>query len=96
MAQLWSLILVFVLIGDCCFAFAKIIHLDRPAWLHTESECGRLCDHVKKVCGIESALQIVELNDISDKYTFICSVSENTATYSDTFICKLPNVMDRD
>ena len=86
-------LVVFALIGDCCFAFAELLYLDRPAWLHAESECGRLCDHVKKVCAVETALQIVQLKDITDKYTFIDSVS---ASQSDTFIFKLPNILDSD
>ena len=86
-------LVVFALIGDCCFAFAKLLYLDRRVWLHAVSEYGRLCDHVKKVCAVERALQIVQLNDITDKYTFTDSVS---TSQSDTYIWKLPNMLDRD
>lgn len=84
-------LVVFVVVSDSsCFAFAKPLNLERPSWLYGESECGRLCNHIRRVHGMESALQIVQLSDITDKYAFIPS------TVSDTFICKLPNVIDRD
>ena len=89
-------LVVFVVIGDStCFAFAKPLNLERPSWLFADGECGHLCSHIRIVCGVESALQIIKLNDIIDKYAFIHSVNEHSAL-SDTFICKLPNVIDRD
>ena len=86
-------LIVFALVADCCFAFAKLLYFDRPTWLPSECDCGRLCNHVKKVTQMETGLQIVELNTICDKYAIIHSVCEESATYPDTFVCTLPNIV---
>ena len=63
---------VFVIICDStCFAFAKPVNLERLPWPYTDGECGRLCHDIRRVCGVEPALQIVHLSDITDKYALL-------------------------
>ena len=33
---------VFAAVKGVCFAFARLVYLNRPSWLRTEDECGRL------------------------------------------------------
>ena len=83
---------VFVVWKALCFAFARLVYVNRPSWLRTDSECGRLCSNIWQVSEIESALQIVRLDDITDKFVVIT----NESTSVDTIICQLPNTIDRD
>ena len=50
---------VFVVWKGLCFGYARLVYVNRPSWLRTDSECGRLCDNIWQVSEIESALQIV-------------------------------------
>ncbi len=83
---------VFAVVNGLCFAFARLVYLNRPSWLRTDSECGRLCSNVWKISEIETALQIVRLCDISDKFVLITEQPMG----ADTIICQLPNTLDRD
>ena len=83
---------VFVVWKALCFAFARLVYVNRPSWLRTDSDCGRLCSNIWQVSEIESALQIVRLDDITDKFVVIT----NESTSVDTIICQLPNTIDRD
>ena len=83
---------VFAVVKGVCFAFARLVYLNRPSWLRTDGECGRLCSNIWKVLEIETALQIVRLNDISEKFVLI---ADQTLCVN-TIICQLPNTMDRD
>ena len=76
----------------CVLRFARLVYVNRPSWLRTDSECGRLCSNIWQVSEIESALQIVRLDDITDKFVLIT----NESTSVDTIICQLPNTIDRD
>lgn len=83
---------VFVVVEELCFAFARLVYLNRPSWLKTSGECGRLCGHVWKVSETEPALKIVRLGDISNKFVVI---SDQHMSVND-IICQLPNTVDRD
>ena len=84
-------LVVFALIeSGTCIAFAKSVNYVRH-WLYADRECGHLCDHIKKVAGMESALEVIELTDICDKYAMIDNYNATS-----TFLAKLPNMIDRD
>ena len=36
---------VFVVVGGLCFAFARLVNVDRPPWLRRDGECGLICGH---------------------------------------------------
>ena len=52
---------VFVAIAGLCFAFARVVDVDRPEWLRRSSECGRLCSLIYKIMEIARALTVVKL-----------------------------------
>lgn len=84
-------LVVFAIIQNTiCIAFARGVKSERY-WLYADdNECGHLCNHIKKVVGVETALEIVELTNIIDKYAVIDDRDKST------FIAKLPNMVDRD
>ena len=83
---------VFVVWKGLCFGYARLVYVNRPSWLRTDSECGRLCDNISQVSEIESALQIVRLDDITHKFV----VMTNESVRVDSIICQLPNTINRD
>lgn len=82
---------VFVVWKGLCFGYARLVYVNRPSWLQTDSECGRLCDNIWQVSEIESVLQIVRLDDITHKFV----VMTNESVSVDSIICQLPNTIDR-
>ncbi|XP_028418505.1 uncharacterized protein LOC114543898 [Dendronephthya gigantea] len=83
---------VFAVVDSVCFAFARSISVVRPSWLRRDSECGRLCNNIFEVLEIDSVLQIVRLNNIKDKFILFNQESFDV----NNFICRLPNMFDRD
>ena len=83
---------VFVVWKGLCFGYARLVYVNRPSWLRTDSECGRLCGNIWQVSEIESALQVVRLDDIAHKFV----VMTNESVGVDSIICQLPNTIDRD
>lgn len=74
--------------GICSVAFGRKVEVQN-ALTHTESECGTLCSHIKKIVQICPVLRAVELNKVT-KFAVIEGIDNGD------FCIKLPNSHDRD
>ena len=81
---------VFVVVGGLPFVFARVVNVTRPSWLRRDVEAGLVCSHLYKVLDIEPVLQIVMLNNISNKFVVFTENNVNT------FVSQVPNTFDRD
>lgn len=74
----------------CNIAFGRQVKLAN-ALVHSEPGCGILCTHIRKIVETCPVLEIVELENIQDKFAVI-----ETDNQQEQFYCKLPNIIDRD